>query len=314
MANERQLKLKTRVVLTSTKDEYQETIQQCVTDQDSVLEIGCRDGAAAALMTAKGKKVISTSHVKSIIDRARKGYPTVQFEFLDGFNVLAATQLSRESFDILYLDATQIFGYDALLDVVSLLNMYATVLNPRIIVAQSKALKSFVARCFAWDPSPEGIALAKQSQAWQKTKFVGTRGVEEFRATIPVWVNSEDTVLEIGCEWGTTTQLMVPVAKSVIGTDISSKCIEQAKNLYPHITFDTLDGFDVLAASKFGTKFSKIYIDISGLSGYRSLLDVISLLTTYETVLKPEAIIIKSGSLKHFAEKYSTWNSFRNEN
>ena len=54
-------------------------------------------------------------------------------------------------------------------------------------------------------------------------------------------------------------------------------------------------------------RFSKIYIDMSGLSGYRSLLDTISLLTMYATVLRPEAIVIKSASLKHFANLCQPW-------
>ena len=40
------------------------------------------------------------------------------------------------------------------------------------------------------------------------TTLVGTRGVKEYRATIPVWVNETDVVLEIGCEWGTTTTII----------------------------------------------------------------------------------------------------------
>jgi hypothetical protein len=70
-----------------------------------------------------------------------------------------------------------------------------------------------------------------------------------------------------------------------------------------------LDGFDVRAALGLGKEFTKIYIDISGLSGYRSLLDVISLLMMYATVLRPEAIIVKSGALKHFASHCIAWRS-----
>jgi hypothetical protein len=70
-----------------------------------------------------------------------------------------------------------------------------------------------------------------------------------------------------------------------------------------------LDGFDVRAALDFGKQFTKVYIDMSGLSGYRSLLDTIALLTMYATVLRPEAIIIKSGALKQFASHCVPWRS-----
>lgn len=145
-----------------------------------------------------------------------------------------------------------------------------------------------------------------------RTDFIATRGVKEYRETIPVWVNSEDVVLEIGCEWGTTTNLIAPHCKKVIGTDISLKCIERAREMHPELCFQVLDGFDVRAALEFDEPFSKIYIDMSGMSGYNSLLDTIALLTSYATVLRPNAIIIKSSSLKRFAGRCNPWRSPNN--
>ncbi len=151
--------------------------------------------------------------------------------------------------------------------------------------------------------------MANEKQFKLKTKFVGTRGVNEYRETISEWINKDDVVLEIGCEWGTTTVKIAPCCKEVIGTDISAECIERARARHPDIQFEVLDAFDVRAALGFGKQFTKIYIDMSGLSGYRSLLDVISLLTMYGTVLRPEAIIVKSGALKHFASNCFAWRS-----
>lgn len=154
------------------------------------------------------------------------------------------------------------------------------------------------------------------------TDFIATRGVREYRETIPVWVNAEDIVLEIGCEWGTTTTLIAPHCKKVIGTDISPKCIDRARETHPELHFEVLDGFDVRAALELGkmvecrgtfNPFNKIYLDISGLSGYNSLLDTIALLTSYATVLRPEAIIVKSGALKRFAGHCNAWRSSDNQ-
>jgi len=136
---------------------------------------------------------------------------------------------------------------------------------------------------------------------------VATRNVKEYRDTIPVWVNEEDVVLEIGCEWGTTTVLIAPRCKEVIGTDVSAQCIAEARRRHPQIRFEVLDAFDVRAALELGRRFSKVYMDMSGLSGYRSLLDVIALLTMYATVLRPQAIVVKSGALKHFASQCVAW-------
>jgi trans-aconitate methyltransferase len=149
--------------------------------------------------------------------------------------------------------------------------------------------------------------MPNERQFKLRTKFVATRNVAEYRATIPIWVTPEDTVLEIGCEWGTTTTRLAERCKAVIGTDVSAECIERARAKHPNLRFEVLDVFDVRAAQALGERFSKVYIDVSGFSGYRSLLDVIALLTMYATVLEPEAIVVKSGALKHFASLCVPW-------
>lgn len=153
--------------------------------------------------------------------------------------------------------------------------------------------------------------MANEKQFRLRTKFIATRNVTEYRQTIPEWVNEDDVVLEIGCEWGTTTVLIAPHCREVVGTDVSLECIERARRKHPHLTFEVLDAFDVRAALDLGRRFTKVYIDISGLSGYRSLLDVIALSTMYATVLRPEAIIVKSGALKHFASCCTPWRATR---
>ena len=143
------------------------------------------------------------------------------------------------------------------------------------------------------------------------TRIVAVRDVKEYRATIPTCVQPDDVVLEIGCEWGTTTVLIAPRCKLVVGTDISPECIARARQRqkHPGIRFEVLDGFDVLAALRLGESFTKVYIDISGLSGYRSLLDVIALLQSYATVLRPQTIVVKSAALKHFAACCQPWRA-----
>ena len=149
--------------------------------------------------------------------------------------------------------------------------------------------------------------MANEKQFKLDTMFIGTRGVKEYRASIDEWIKADDVVLEIGCEWGTTTELIAPVCKEVIGTDISPDCIARARQEHPTLHFEVLDGFDVRAAYALREYFDKIYIDMSGLSGYRSLLDLISLLNMYATMIRPQAIIVKSGALKQFASHCIAW-------
>ena len=148
--------------------------------------------------------------------------------------------------------------------------------------------------------------MANDAQFKVKTRFVATRGVAQYRSTIPSLVGPDDTVLELGCEHGTTTVELARTGAAVLGTDVSRSCIERARKEHPDIRFEVLDAFDVRAASELGT-FTKVYMDLSGFSGYRSLLDVIALLTMYGTVLRPQVIVVKSGAVRHFATHCVAW-------
>jgi tRNA/tmRNA/rRNA uracil-C5-methylase (TrmA/RlmC/RlmD family) len=151
--------------------------------------------------------------------------------------------------------------------------------------------------------------LANDKQFKTRAGFIATRGVREYRATIPFVVGSDDTVLELGCEWGTTTALLAQTGALVIGTDISRDCIDRARKSHPKIRFEALDAFDIRGAMRICADPTKIYIDLSGFSGYRSLLDVIALTQTYAAVLNPGTIVVKSGALKHFANRCTPWNN-----
>jgi trans-aconitate methyltransferase len=149
--------------------------------------------------------------------------------------------------------------------------------------------------------------MANEQQFKLFTRFLATRGVSEYRATVPVFVHSDDVVLELGCAWGTTTKFLAQHCREVVGTDVSPECVARARVTHPGLRFEVLDAFDVRAALQLGRPFTKVYLDLSGLSGYRSLLDTIALLTSYATVLRPESIVVKSGALKHFAAHCQAW-------
>lgn len=150
--------------------------------------------------------------------------------------------------------------------------------------------------------------MANDQQFRTRTLYVATRGVKEYRATIPQLVRASDSVLEVGCEWGTTTALLASGAGLVIGSDVSREVVEQARLKHPGIRFEVLDAFDVRALLQLEIPFTKIYLDLSGLSGYRSLLDLIALLNTYSSVLRPDTIVVKSGALKNFASRCRAWS------
>lgn len=139
------------------------------------------------------------------------------------------------------------------------------------------------------------------------TLVVATRGVKEYRATIPTYVERDDVVLEVGCEWGTTTEILAEYAKEAIGVDISPECIRRAREMRPNIRFEVVDAFDMASLLALGRTFNKIYLDLSGFSGYASLLDLIALIQMYEATLCPRVIVVKSQSLKQFIQRCIAW-------
>ncbi len=67
--------------------------------------------------------------------------------------------------------------------------------------------------------------MANEQQYKLRTLYIATRGVKEYRASIPQYVKPNDQILEIGCEWGTTSALIYKKCNNLIATDISPKCI-----------------------------------------------------------------------------------------
>jgi predicted TPR repeat methyltransferase len=149
--------------------------------------------------------------------------------------------------------------------------------------------------------------MANENQFKLKTLFIGTRGVQEYRASIQTYIDPEDRVLEVGCEWGTTSEFLFARCNNLIATDISLDCIKKAREIRSHIHFETLDVYDIRKAQSFGIDFNKMYIDVSGLSGYRSVLDVIALLNMYSSVFHLTAIVVKSGALKDLSKRCIPW-------
>lgn len=135
--------------------------------------------------------------------------------------------------------------------------------------------------------------------------LVLTRGVKEYRATIPKYINRRDCVLEIGFAWGTTTNLLSKHAGKVVGIDKSVSYYKAVQD-YPKLELYKLDGFDVKSVLNLGYKFNKIYIDISGC---RVIFDVMKMIFMYKSAFNPELFVVKSTKLKRFVDNCEVWNS-----
>lgn len=134
--------------------------------------------------------------------------------------------------------------------------------------------------------------------------IIATKGVKEYRATIPKYVNKNDTVLEIGSAWGTTTNLLYKAAGKVVGID-KGKSFHRAVKTYPCIEFHKIDGFDISRVISLNYVFNKIFIDISGC---RDILDIIRIVTMYRSVFRPEILVVKSTRLKRLLTECQVWD------
>lgn len=150
--------------------------------------------------------------------------------------------------------------------------------------------------------------MANDKQFKAAARIIATRGVKEYRDTIAAVVRPDDYVLEVGCEWGTTTAVLARYSAHVIGTDISPRCIMRAHAMRPGLDFRVLDAFDIRSVLDLGVPITKVYIDLSGLSGYRGLLDLIALIQAYAGIVRPDTVVVKSGALKHFAQCCTPWH------
>ncbi len=136
------------------------------------------------------------------------------------------------------------------------------------------------------------------------SRVIITQGVKQYRQTIPSSVSKNDTVLEVGCAWGTTSNILYQYAGYVVAIDKGAS-LSTAKRTYPHIHFEQIDGFDIARIKGLNLDFTKIYIDISGC---REITDIVKIIQIYDAVFSPEIIVVKSSNLKYFAEKCEVWD------
>mmetsp|Transcript_39549 Transcript_39549/g.87985 ORF Transcript_39549/g.87985 Transcript_39549/m.87985 type:complete len:186 (-) Transcript_39549:569-1126(-) len=122
-----------------------------------------------------------------------------------------------------------------------------------------------------------------------------TEDVLDYRKCIPLYVEHDDVVLEVGCAQGVTTGLIAEVAKQAVGVDKSKGQAQRAQTRNPKIAFFEVDAFDISAIIKLGFKFTIIFIDISG---NRPVGDVVSLIEKYSTVFQPRLFVVKCYRMK----------------
>jgi SAM-dependent methyltransferase len=152
--------------------------------------------------------------------------------------------------------------------------------------------------------------------------IIGTRGVHEYRSTIPYTVRPTDAVLEVGCHFGTTTTLLQDHGQYCIGVDVGSKIIKEADKRHSGVCFRVGDAWKTAALLRLQQEyyqesqtsgrigFDVVYIDVGGLSGSDGLLEAIHLISSIRYALEPRCIVIKSLCMQRLSSRlvpfYST--------
>ena len=129
-----------------------------------------------------------------------------------------------------------------------------------------------------------------------------TENFAEYRHCIEHCVAAEDTVVEMGCGRGVTTDLLARRCSRAVGIDASAKVIEMARSRFPHVTFATGAAEDISGIRALGD-FSVLFLDING---SRELATLVPLLERYESALGSHGlrlIVVKSTRLKRLLLK-----------
>jgi hypothetical protein len=105
--------------------EYRQTIPHCVTDRDTVLEIGCSCGKTSALLYKHAKYVVAIDKGQAILI-AERPHPHIHFEQIAGFDTRRMLELGYD-FDKVYID---ISGCRGIYDVIEKANVLQTAPQP----------------------------------------------------------------------------------------------------------------------------------------------------------------------------------------
>lgn len=124
----------------------------------------------------------------------------------------------------------------------------------------------------------------------------------EYRNAISLCVSATDTVLEVGCGNGVTTSLISQTAARAIGVDMSAALIDEARERFPSLEWHAMDARLAQNVSKLA-RFDVIFID---LNGSRELETLLPLIDSYEAVMRPSLMVVKSNKLKRLILKCSS--------
>lgn len=226
--------------------------------------------------------------------------------------------IKQQQFDALILDVGSTIGNDLHLSSVVICNEFISYQQPRVVIVKSKVLSSLAKRIIHSQRLLDGTTMLPTKQTRSTNPIlIPSVGVADYRQTIPMVVRKGDSVLEVGCHYGTTTELLHDAAVTndkgfCCGVDIGEKITQNAKRRYPDITFEVVNAWNTLdllklkmnnCATDSSLGYDVVYADIGGLSGSNGLLESLALLDSLGNALQPRVIVIKSLCMKRLASQ-----------
>ncbi|KAG2440780.1 hypothetical protein HXX76_003636 [Chlamydomonas incerta] len=159
--------VKQRVLLCHSTTHYRTCAASVINYNDAVLEVGSHEGECTFLMSRRCRYIVGVDKSEVTIDAARKRYPGLRFEAVDGFDVAALKALGPpEGFSVVLVD---IGGIASLPTVAALVGLYYKEFpwNTKIVV-KSVFLKRMMEDCMPYSPAP--------SNPWQLTASAAAAG------------------------------------------------------------------------------------------------------------------------------------------
>lgn len=129
----------TRIIATRGVKEYRKMILTNITPNNQILEIGFAWGTTTNLIYSKCKNVIAIDKGESF-NAAKEKYPYLKLYKIDAFDIRQILAFNIR-FNKIFIDVS---GCRELLAIIKLINIYASVFRPKLIIVKSTKLKRFV--------------------------------------------------------------------------------------------------------------------------------------------------------------------------
>ena len=318
------------IITCKTNTEVRRAIDVYINPNDRILELGSQlsdtstylcqaitDNGTAVLVDVKRKETTSGRSKGRDVSILQSFANRIEYHELEQFEQWKEL-IKQQKFNVLVLDVGSTIGNDLHMSALVICNEFISYQQPRVVIVKSKILSSLAKRIIHSQRLLDGTTcLPKNLNRSTCPILIPCVGVNDYRQTIPTVVKKEDSVLEVGCHYGTTTELLhdAAVIKNkgfCCGVDIGEKIIHNAKSRYPNMTFEVLDAWNTLdllklkmnnCATDSSLGYDVVYADIGGLSGSNGLLESLALLDSLGNALQPRVIVIKSLCMKRLASQ-----------